>query len=115
MFAITEGLGLLALFGTWKGIFGLPTAGLFVVVMLALSFHVMARDPRPDATSIRMACFAAVLWYGAILSGKLVLEFRDWKTTLAAGAFCAITAIIAAFATLSVLERPTHYDLEEAE
>lgn len=115
MLAIVEGLGLLILYATWRGIFGLGVASLFVLVMLATSFHILARDPRPDATSSRMACFAAGLWYGAILSGKLFLEFRTWPITLGAGLFCLLCAVIAGFATVSVLERPLDYDVEESE
>ena len=113
MFAIAELLGFGILYLTWKSIFSLFAAALIVLTMLALSFHVMARDPKPDSTSIRMACFAAILFYGSILSGSLFFEFRSFWITTGSGLFCLITGVIGAFAAVSVLERPLDYDVEE--
>jgi hypothetical protein len=115
MFMVVEILGLLVMAGTYKGIFSLAVAFLCMIVMLALSFHVFARDPRPDSTSIRMASFAGVLWYASVFSGKLFLEFRSWTVTLCAGLFMLLTITVAGFATWSVLERPLDYDVDEAE
>lgn len=115
MFVVVEILGLLVMAGAYKGIFSLTVAFLCVIVMLALSFHVFARDPRPDSTSIRMASFAGVLWYATVFSGKLLLEFRSWSVTLCAGIFMILALTVAGFATWSVLERPLDYDVEEAE
>lgn len=113
MFIVLEAINGLLLYGTYRGVFGLIPGFLFVSVMLALSFHVMARQPRPDATSVRMACFSAALWDAFILSGKLFLEFRSWEITIAAGLFALLAGTIAAFAAWSVLERPLDYDVDE--
>lgn len=113
IFLIAEVLGMLLLGAFAKGLIGILPAGLVVVVMLALSFHVLARGDRPDGTSIRMACFAAVLWYASILGGKLVFEFRDGMTTTGAVFFTLFTLVLAGFATWSVLERPLDYDVDE--
>lgn len=115
IFFFTELLGALLLGAFAKGLIGVVPAGLVVVVMLALSFHVLARGDRPDGTSIRMASFAAVLWYASILSGKLMMEHRDGFTTGMAGLFCLFCIVLAAFATWSVLERPLDYDVDEVE
>jgi hypothetical protein len=115
LFLVSQGLGFLALYLTWKGLFGLGFAFMVVVTMLALSFHVLARDPRPDGTSVRMACFATMLWYGTFLSGKLLLEFRGVMITVAALIAMLLLGTIAAFATWSVIERPLDYDVDEAE
>jgi hypothetical protein len=114
-FIFAEAVGLFGLYLTWKGVFGLGFAFLLVLVMLALSFHVMARNPRADATSTMMGCFSAMLWYMAFLAGKIFLEFRGWTITLAAFAFMAIVGAVAIASTWSVIERPTDYDVEEAE
>jgi uncharacterized protein involved in response to NO len=114
IFIMAEIIGLLFMLATWKGIFGLVPSFLAVLVMIALSFHVLAREPKPDGTSIRMASFSAMLWYASILCGKLMLENRGWATNLGAGAMLLITAAIAVFSTWSVLERPLDYDVDEA-
>lgn len=115
IFAVAELVGLLFMLATWKGVFGIVPTFFAMIVMIALSFHVLARDPKPDGTSIRMASFAAMLWYGAILSTKLALEGRGWTITLCASAMALLTACTAAFASYSVVERPLDYDVEEAE
>lgn len=119
MFAMVELLGLILMFAAWKNIFqvsslaGIIMAFFFMITMLGLSFHVMARKPRPDSTSIRMACFASVLWYGVILSAKLALEGRAWPITIAALLFTCAVAITASFATWAVLARPLEFDVGE--
>lgn len=115
LFIVAEAIGFLALYLTWKGVFGLGFAFLVVIVMLALSFHVLARDPKPDGTSVRMACFATMLWYATLLAGKLTLEFRSVMITLTAACAMLLVGTIAAFATWSVIQRPLDYDVEEAE
>lgn len=114
IFTFAEILGILLLAAFAKGMIGIVPAGLVVVVMLALSFHVLARGDRPDGTSIRMASFAAALWYASILGGKLVLEFRGGLTTVIAVLFTIFVVVLAGFATWSVLERPLDYDVDEA-
>ncbi len=114
IFAIAEILGVLLLGAFAYGMIGVVPAGLVVIVMLALSFHVLARGDRPDGTSIRMASFAAALWYATILGGKLVFEFRGGLTTVIAVLFTLFTLVLAGFATWSVLERPLDYDVDEA-
>lgn len=113
MFLVMEIAGGVILFGTWKGVFSISIAFLAMLVMLTLSFHVLARNPRPDSTSIRMACFAAAFGYGAILAINLVFEFRNWTTTICAGLFGIATLITAIAATWSVLERPAEVDFED--
>ena len=115
VFAVAEIVGLLSLLGAWKGVFGLPVAFLAMLVMLALSFHVLARDPRPDGTSVRMASFAAMCAYGSILCGKLALEWRGVLITTLAVLLGMLLASVAAATVLAVTERPLRYDVEEAE
>lgn len=115
VFLVALGFGFLLLFLTWKGLFGLGFAFLVVLAMLGLSFHVMARDPRPDGTSVRMACFATALWYASFFAGKLFLEFRSVTVTLVSGLAFLLIATVAGFATWSVIERPLDYDVDEAE
>lgn len=114
IFFIGELLGVLLLGAFAKGLIGIVPAFLVVVTMLALSFHVLARGDRPDGTSIRMASFAAVLWYASILGGKLVFEFRGAMVTTIALLFTLFCVVLAGFATWSVLERPLDYDVDEA-
>lgn len=115
IFFVAEILGVILLGAFAKGLIGILPAGLVVIVMLTLSFHVLARRDKPDGTSIRMASFAAVLWYAAILGGKLVFEFRGGLTTVVAVLFTLFVIVLAAFATWAVHERPLDYDVEEAE
>lgn len=115
VFLVAQALGFLMLFLTWKGVFGLGFAFLVVVAMLGLSFHVLARDPKPDGTSVRMACFATMLWYASFFAGKLFLEFRSLTITTASGIGFLLIATVAAFATWSVIQRPLDYDVEEAQ
>ena len=115
IFIIAEIIGALLLGGFAYGIIGTIPAFLVIIGMLALSFHVMARDPRPDGTSIRMASFATALWYATILGGTLFLEMRAWPITLGAGLFTVFTGVLTAFAAWSIVERPLDYDVEEAE
>lgn len=115
IFFMAEVFGLLFMLATWKGVFGLMPSFLAVVIMMALSFHVLARNPKPDGTSIRMASFSAMLWYCSVLCGKLMLENRGWAISLGAFVMMAITATIAAFASYSVLQRPLDYDVDEAQ
>jgi hypothetical protein len=115
IFAVAEIVGIILLAAFAKGLIGILPAGLVVIVMLSLSFHVLARRDKPDGTSIRMASFAAALWYATILGGKLVFENRGGMTTVVAVLFTLFTLVLAAFATWSVHERPLDYDVEEAE
>lgn len=110
MFLVTEIIGVLILFFTYKGVFDLVMAFLTVILMLGLSFHVLVR--RPDGTSIRMACFTTALWYFAVGSGKLFLEFRGWQITSGAFIFCLLALLAAGFSTYALIQRPTDLDLE---
>jgi hypothetical protein len=114
-FVIAEILGALLVGGFAFGLIGIVPAFLVMIGMLALSFHVMARDPRPDGTSIRMACFATALWYATILGGTLFLEMRAWPITIAALLFTLFTGVLTAFAVWSIIERPLDYDVDEVE
>ncbi len=115
LFIVAQALGFFGLYLTWRGVFDLGFAFMLVVTMLGLSFHVMARDPRPDATSVRIACFATMLWYATFLSAKLLFEYRSLAISVMAGLFMVFVGSIAAFATWSVVTRPLQYDVEEAE
>lgn len=115
LFLVAEAIGFLGLYLTWRGVFDLVFAAMLVVVMLTLSFHVLARQPRPDGTSVRMACFAAMLWYATLLSAKLAMEFRSATVTAVASLAFLLVGAVAAFASWSVLERPLDYDVEEAD
>src|SRR3546814_11264789 len=78
MFLVTQILGGVILYFTYRGVFDLLTAFITVILMVGLQFHVMVR--KPDGTSIRMACFTSALWMAALLSGRLFLEFRGWRS-----------------------------------
>ncbi len=110
MFVVTQLLGAALLYFTYRGVFDLITASATVVLMLALSFHVMVR--KPDATSIRMACFTAALWMAALLSARLFLEFRGFFVCLSSLIVFLITGGAAFFATLSLIREPTALDLD---
>lgn len=115
IFIIAEILGALFIGGFAFGLIGIVPAFLVMLGMLALSFHVMARNPKPDGTSIRMACFATALWYGTILGGTLVLEMRAWPITISALFFTIFTAVLTIFAVWSIIKRPLDYDVDEVE
>ena len=115
IFFIAEIIGALLLGAFAYGLIGIVPGFLVLVGMLALSFHAMARNPRPDGTSIRMACFATALWYATILGGTLFLEMRAWPITLGAFLFTTFTGVLTAFAVWSIIERPLDYDVEEVD
>ncbi len=115
IFIVAEIVGFIFMLAAWKGVFGLIPAFFAMVVMIVLSFHVLARDPKPDGTSVRIASVSAVLWYAVILCVKLALENRSWAITVAAVGLALLTSAIAIFATYSVIERPLQYDVEEAD
>jgi hypothetical protein len=112
IFLAAELLGVLLLAGFAKGVVGVVPAALAVLNMLVLSFHVLARRDKPDGTSIRMASFASVLGYAAILGGKLTLEMRSGLITTGAGLFTLFCIVLAGFAAWSVIERPLDIDVE---
>src|SRR3546814_4331535 len=101
MFLVTQILGGVILYFTYRGVFDLLTAFITVILMVGLQFHVMVR--KPDGTSIRMACFTSALWMAALLSGRLLLEFRGWSVSLAAFVVFLITAGAAGETTYALL------------
>lgn len=111
MFLVTQMLGAVILYLTYRGVFDLLTAFITVVLMLGLSFHVMVR--KPDGTSIRMSCFTTALWMAALFSARLFLEFRGWAISLTALAVFLVTAIAAGASTYALLRRPLDMDVEE--
>lgn len=111
MFLMAEMLGAAILYFTYRGVFDLLTAFLTVVVMLALSYHVMVR--KPDGTSIRMACFTFALWIAAFFFANLFFDLRNFWITLGAGVLLLLTAGAAAFSTYGLIRRPTDLDLVE--
>lgn len=106
MFVFVELAAAAILYGTPRGIFALPIGFLSVILMLGLSFHVMARQPRPDGGSVRFACFGAAFWLAAILSLSLVFEFRSWAITAGATLFCLVTTITAIAASWIAWDNP---------
>lgn len=112
IFLMAELFGALMLFGFAKGIIGIAPAFVAMVIMLALSFHVLARRDKPDGTSIRMASFAAVLGYAAIFGAKLTAEYRGILITISAALFTLFCICLAGFAAWSVVERPLDIDVE---
>lgn len=111
MFIMTELLGGVFLYFAYVGIFDMATSFAIVILMLALSFHVMVR--KPDATGIRLACFTTVLWMSSVISGRLAFEFRGWAITLGAFLVFIITISAAALATYAIILRPSSLDLGE--
>ena len=111
MFIVTQMLGAVVLYLTYRGVFDLGTAFFTVVLMLGLSFHVMVR--KPDGTSIRMACFTTALWMAALFSARLFFEFRGWAVSITALAIFLVTAGAASASTFALLRRPLDMDVEE--
>lgn len=111
MFLVTQILGGVILYFTYRGVFDLLTAFITVILMVGLQLHVTVR--KPDGTSIRMACFTSALWMAALLSGRLFLEFRGWSVSLAAFVVFLITAGAAGASTYALLRRPLDMDVEE--
>lgn len=105
MFVVTQLIGAAILYFTYRGVFDLFTAGMTVILMLALSFHVMVR--KPDTTGIRMACFTAALWMATLLSGRLFFEFRGIGTSIASLIVFLVVGAAAAAGTWSVIRYPT--------
>ncbi|AXK44071.1 hypothetical protein [Erythrobacter aureus] len=105
MFVVAQLIGAAILYFTYRGVFDLFTAFVDVVLMLALSYHVMVR--KPDATGIRMACFTAALWMATLLSGRLFFEFRGIGTSLASLFVFLVVGGAAAVGTWSVVRYPS--------
>lgn len=110
MFGLIQAIGFAILYFTYRGVFDLITAGLAVCIMLALSFHVIAR--KADSISTRVACFTAALWFAGFLAGRLFFEFRDWGTTLIAAIFCFICVAPAVVSTIGLATRPADMDID---
>lgn len=110
MFIAAEAICAAILYFTYRGVFDIYTAFVTVILMLALSFHVMVR--KPDSTSIRMACFTTSLWLAALFSARLFLEFRGIGTSAVALIIFLISAGAAGASTYALLQRPLELDVE---
>jgi hypothetical protein len=111
MFLVTQLLGGVILYFTYRGVFDLLTAFITVILMIGLQFHVLVR--KPDGTSIRMACFTTALWMAALFAARLFLEFRGWSVSIAAMFVFIVTAGAAAVSSYALLRRPLDMDVEE--